>query len=73
VTLDGRNPLHGDARIWQSIRTWGGHPDWASDPELATAALVIADINTPLSSLLRYDPRFALVYEDHVAAVFKRR
>jgi len=73
VTLDGRNPLHGDARIWQSIRTWSGHPGWASDPELAGAALVIAHANTPLSSLLRYDARFALVYEDRVAAVFKRR
>jgi hypothetical protein len=73
VTLDGRNPLHGDTRIWQSIRTWGGHPDWASDPELASAALVIADTDTALSSLLRYDSRFALVYEDRVAAVFERR
>jgi hypothetical protein len=70
VTLDGRNPVHGDARIWQSIRTWGGLPGWASDPELAAANVVIADVNTPLVSLLRTDARFALVYEDRVAAVF---
>jgi hypothetical protein len=73
VVLDGRNPLHGDARIWDSIRTWGGHPGWASDPELAQANLVIADVNTALASLLRQDPRFALVYEDRVAAVFISR
>lgn len=70
VSLDGRNPLHGDDRIWQSIRTWGGHPSWASDPELARASIVIADVNTALASLLRLDRRFALVYEDRVAAVF---
>jgi hypothetical protein len=70
VSLDGRNPVHGDARIWQSIRTWGGRPGWASDPELAAAHVVIADVNSPLASLLRTDARFALVYEDRVAAVF---
>jgi hypothetical protein len=73
VSLDGRNPVHGDARIWQSIRTWGGRPGWASDPELAAANVVIADINAALVSLLRTDARFALVYEDGVAAVFVRR
>ena len=70
VSLDGRNPVHGDTRIWQSIRTWAGRPGWATDPELAAARLVIADANAPLSSLLRRDSRFDLVYEDRVAIVF---
>ena len=70
VALDGRNPLHGDARIRESIRTWNGHPGWASDPELARANIVVADVNMPLSSLLRKDSRFVLVHEDAVAAVF---
>jgi hypothetical protein len=73
VSLDGRNPVHGDARIWQSIRTWTGRPGWASDPELAAASLVIADVNSALASLLRADPRFELAYEDQVAAVFVNR
>jgi hypothetical protein len=73
VVLDGRNPLHGDKRIWDSIRTWGGHPGWDSDPELLHANVVIADVNVALSSLLRTDPRFTLVHEDPVAAVFVRR
>jgi len=73
VSLDGRNPVHGDARIWQSIRTWGGAPGWGSDPDLAAANIVVADVNTPLASLLRTDGRFELAYEDQVAAVFINR
>jgi hypothetical protein len=71
--MDGRNPVHGDERIWASIRTWDGRPGWASDPELTTANLVIADVNSALSSLLDRDARFALVYKDRVAAVFVNR
>ena len=73
VTLDGRNPVHGDARIWASIRTFGGAPGWASDKELITADIVVADVNSALASLLRTDRRFTLAYEDHVAVVFENR
>ena len=73
VTLDGRNPVHGDARIWRSIRTFGGAPGWASDQELITADIVIADVNSALASLLRTDGRFKLAYEDRVAVVFENR
>jgi len=34
---------------------------------------VIVDVASALASLLRLDPRFALVYEDTVAAVFIAR
>lgn len=70
VSMDGRTNLHGDERIEQSLKTWEGTQGWASDLELQTARLVIADINKPLCSLLRFDQRFELVYEDSVAAVF---
>ena len=73
VTLDGRNPVHGDARIWASIRTFGGAPGWDSDKELITADVVIVDVNSALASLLRTDARFKLVYEDHTAVVFEVR
>ena len=73
VTLDGRNPVHGDARIWASIRTFGGAPGWDSDKELITADVVIADVNSALASLLRTDARFKLAYEDHTAVVFEVR
>jgi hypothetical protein len=34
---------------------------------------VIVDVNSALASLLRLDPRFELVYEDTVTAVFITR
>ena len=70
VAMDGRTNLHGDERIERSLATWAGQRNWASDPELAAARLVIADINSALASLLRLDSRFELVYEDTVAAIF---
>ncbi len=70
VSMDGRNPLHGDERILRSIATWGGERGWDSDPELLGAGIVIGESNSALVSLLRGDRRFDLVYEDTVAAVF---
>lgn len=73
VSMDGRTNLHGDKRIERSVKTWAGRRDWASDPELSAARLVIASPDQALYSLLRLDPRYRLVYEDKVAAVFASR
>ncbi|MGH7831881.1 MAG: hypothetical protein ACREP8_17095, partial [Candidatus Binatia bacterium] len=73
VAIDGRTNLHGDKRMERSFNTWAGRHDWSSDPELAAARLVIGNVNHALTSLLRFDPRFELVYEDKVAAVFIAR
>ena len=73
VSMDGRTNLHGDKRIERSFKTWAGGRDWASDPELAAGRLVIANVNHALTSLLRLDSRFKLVYEDELAAVFLAR
>lgn len=73
VAMDGRNNVHGDYRIARAIATWQGARSWAWDPELAAANVVIAPINVPLTSLLRLDARFELVYEDDVAVVFVAR
>jgi hypothetical protein len=70
VALDGRTNLHGDARIGRSMATWRGEPGWDDDPELASAGVIIAEAGTPLTSLLRRDPRFCLVHEDPTAVVF---
>jgi hypothetical protein len=70
VSMDGRSNVHGDKRIERSIKTWKGEHDWADDSELAQSKLVIAPINMPLASLLRFDKRFDLVYEDDVAVLF---
>jgi hypothetical protein len=73
VAMDGRTDVHGDARSEQSLRTWLGEGDWASDPELSAAHVVIAEEGAPLTALLKFDPRFELAHEDRVAAVFVAR
>ncbi len=72
VTIDGRAGLYGDASIARSLATWGGGPHWASDPDLQSAALIIAPMHDALTQLLRMDSRFQLVYEDKAAVVFVR-
>jgi hypothetical protein len=73
VAIDGRTNLHGDARLQRSLDTWGGLPGWDDDPELASAGVVIANVNMPLTGLLLRDRRFVLVYQDHLALVFVSR
>jgi hypothetical protein len=73
VSIDGRQNVYGDQRIDRSIATWGGAPDWHSDPELQSAGLVVGPNNAPLTQLLRTDPHFQLAYHDKVAAVFVAR
>jgi hypothetical protein len=70
VSIDGRAALYGDQAINRSRNTWSGSPQWASDPDLRSAGVVVAPENAALTQLLRADPHFALVYEDKVAAVF---
>jgi hypothetical protein len=73
VSIDGRAALYGDQRIDRSVQTWSGQPDWASDPQLSAAGIVIGPVKSPLTQLLRLDPRFELAYEDKMAAVFVPR
>jgi hypothetical protein len=70
VSIDGRTNVHDVDRVTHSLAVWYGRHDWASDPELSSARLVIAQKDFALTQLLRLDPRFDLVYEDQVAAVF---
>jgi hypothetical protein len=73
VAMDGRTIVHGAERIVRSINTWEGPDGWDSDPELNEARLVIAQTRTPLTSHLRLDSRFEVVYNDRVAVVFVAR
>lgn len=73
VSIDGRTNVQGDERIGKSISVWTGKPEWASDPELAQANILLAKKTTPLASLLRLDPRFKIVFEDQQAVVFQPR
>ena len=70
VSIDGRAALHGDEQLERSAHTWAGAPDWATDPQLASAGVVVAPRSAALTQLLRTDSRFDRVYEDKIAAVF---
>jgi hypothetical protein len=73
VSIDGRADLHGPERIRRNVETMSGLRGWDTDTELAAANSIIIRANAALASLLRLDPRFELVHEDPVAAVFIRR
>ena len=73
VSIDGRGNVHDAARIGHSAEVWKGEHDWASDPELAAARIVIAEKDFALTQLLRLDSRFEIVYEDEVSVVFVAR
>jgi hypothetical protein len=73
VAIDGRQNVYGDQRMDRSVATWGGQPDWASDPDLTSSRLVIGPVHTPLTQLLRRDSHYQLVYEDKIAAIFTAR
>jgi hypothetical protein len=73
VSMDGRTNLHGEERIERSLATWAGGKDWDKDPELREAGVVFAEAGTALTSLLRRDDRFQILYEDDQAVVFVRK
>ena len=73
VSVDGRAAFYGDPALDRSVATWSGQPDWASDPQLKAAGIVIGPVNMPLVQFLRTNPHFQLAYEDKVAAVFVAR
>lgn len=70
VAIDGRTNLYGNAGMNRSIATWNAQPNWSTDPQLMSAGTVIGPVTSPLIQVLRTDPRFKLVYEDKLAAVF---
>lgn len=70
VTIDGRTNLYGVDRLDRSLATWGARKDWASDPDLMSAGVVIGHTQSALVQVLRMDPHYELVYEDPLAAVF---
>jgi hypothetical protein len=73
VAIDGRTNVHGDERVGHFGAMWTGKPEWASDPELLHANVVVAKRDTALGSLLRVDERFKIAYEDVQVVVFQRR
>jgi hypothetical protein len=70
VVMDGRVNLYGDEKFERSLNTWQGGKGWESDPDLLRAQVVIAQKDRRLTSLLRVNPNYRIVYEDNVAVVF---
>jgi hypothetical protein len=73
VSIDGRASFYGDTVIDRSVATWNAEPDWASDPALASAGIVIGPVKAPLFQVLKTDPHFKLAYEDKMATVYVAR
>jgi hypothetical protein len=72
VAIDGRNDLYGD----DLDRTFHRAQDalqYKDDPYLSKAGCVLLEKKYPLSSVLNFDPRFKVVYEDPNAVIFARR
>jgi hypothetical protein len=72
VSIDGRTNVHSAPRIVRSYLTWSGNSDWASDPDLQKARLILAPRTQALVSILRLHPRYRVIYEDKLAVVFQK-
>jgi uncharacterized membrane protein (UPF0136 family) len=72
VSMDGRLDVHGADRLARSQRTFGGAPDWKSDPDLEQARIVLVPAEWPLSALLDRDPGWKRVHADPMAHVYVR-
>ncbi len=73
VAIDGRNDLYGDELDRLFFDTENGRESYAIDPYLNEAGVVLLQKSEPLAGLLMSDPRFNLVYQDQLAAVFVKR
>jgi len=72
VVVDGRTDLYGDEMVVRFRKTaWGVSYD--TDPHLNESRVVLIEREIPLTKFLSKDPRFELVYQDKLAAVFRRR
>ena len=73
VAIGGRNDLYGDDLDRLFYNTEMGRESYVTDPYLNEAGVVLLQKSQPLASLLMSDPRFSLVYQDRLAALFVKR
>jgi hypothetical protein len=73
VSIDGRTNVHGAARIENSWNTWNLGTNWQSDPNLASANLIIAEPALPLTKALANNPHYQLAFSDGVSLLFVRK
>ncbi len=72
VAIDGRNDLYGDD-FDRSFHKAQDALQYKNDPYLNKAGCVLLEKKFPLASVLKFDPRFNVVYEDPIAVIFARR
>ncbi len=72
VAIDGRNDLYGDDldRIFHEAENG---VEYKNDPYLLQSGFILLAKEYPLATLLRFDSRFQLMYEDKIAVIFTRR
>ena len=73
VAIDGRNDLYGDKLDELFINTQRGEDEYKADPYLNESGVVLIRPSDGLFNALSLDPRFGLIYQDQIAAVFVRR
>jgi len=73
VAIDGRNDLYGDDLDRLFFETDNAGESYATDPYLNEAGVVLLQKSQRLAGVLMSDPRFALIYQDQLAALFVKR
>ncbi len=73
VAIDGRTDLYGDEMDERFAMTARGVPSYVDDPYLNESRVILLQQDNILVKFLVTDPRFELIYQDELAAVFRRR
>jgi len=70
VSIDGRSNFY-ESTLAAAANTVTGQKSWSQDPALRAARTIIIEQDFALTSILRVDPAYRLLYEDKTAAVFQ--
>ena len=73
VAVDGRNDLYGDELDQLFYNSQSAETGYLTDPYLNEAGVVVLDASMPLAKILTADPRFQIIYQDALAAVFAHK
>jgi hypothetical protein len=71
VSIDGRTDLFGGAMDTRAMATVNAY-DLAHDADFQRARVILIERFLPLATYLANDPKYKLVYSDHLAVVFAR-
>ena len=72
VFIDGRADVYGDDFIFRYVRTYEGERGWRDELDRFGIQTVLIQPGSALTTLLREDPGWHTIYEDHEAVVFAR-